>query len=134
MNWYLIETKDYGDSYQTRLHADTAKDAYTEARGILSHLTKKERSQQSSWISYTCEDEDGVLMESDKMYDMDNTVLNDGDELISYNAAVALMDDEIMSELDGMYDDIQAYFAAYCLEHKDKFGSEFEPNKANGVY
>jgi hypothetical protein len=54
---------------------------------------------------------------------------------IDFDAASKLMDEEISQFLDGIeFSGEQAYFHAYCNEHRTKFGEEFEPNKANPVW
>lgn len=54
---------------------------------------------------------------------------------IDLDAAINLMDRDIVSDLDGNDFDSEAeWFAAYCAAHLAKFGEEFEPNKANPVW
>lgn len=63
------------------------------------------------------------------------TITNAAGRTIDFDAAVKLMDDEISNALDGRdLDSEQAYFDAYCDEHRTKFGQEFEPNKSNPVW
>ena len=61
------------------------------------------------------------------------TVKNQYGVEISFDAAVALMDDDIREEVHA---DIapcseQEFFDAYCKAHYDRFGEDFEPAKEN---
>ena len=61
------------------------------------------------------------------------TVKNQYGVEISFDAAVALMDDETREEVHA---DIapcseQEFFDAYCKAHYDRFGEDFEPAKEN---
>jgi hypothetical protein len=65
------------------------------------------------------------------------TVTNAHGLTIDFDAAANLMDDDIVSDLGdghmaGMTE--QEAFNAYCVAHLEKFGEEFEPNKANPVW
>lgn len=56
---------------------------------------------------------------------------------IDFDAASAIMDDEIVASLgDGHMDGLteQQAFDAYCVAHTAKFGTEFEANKANPIF
>lgn len=46
------------------------------------------------------------------------------------------MDDEIREDLAAEMApcEDQEFFDAYCKRHAEKFGDEFEPNKANGQW
>lgn len=64
-----------------------------------------------------------------------STITNAAGRQIDFNAAAVLMDDDIVAELsylDGMSE--QEAFERYCAYHREKFGEEFEPNKANPVW
>lgn len=63
-------------------------------------------------------------------------ITNAAGTTIDFNAAANLMDDELR---EGLHDALaptneQAFFEAYCAAHLDKFGADFEPNKANPVW
>lgn len=54
---------------------------------------------------------------------------------IDFEVAVNLMDAELAEEVHSNGDqDPQAFFNNYCAAHFEKFGEEFEPNKANGQW
>jgi hypothetical protein len=54
---------------------------------------------------------------------------------IDFDSALDLMDDDICEELDWLTGlEEQEAFNAYCATHLEKFGEEFEPNKANPVW
>lgn len=54
---------------------------------------------------------------------------------IDYEAAVNLMDVELAEAVHAAGDqDPQAFFNNYCAAHLEKFGEEFEPNKADGQW
>lgn len=65
-----------------------------------------------------------------------NKVTNEEGNAIDFEAAVNIMDDEIREELatDISPCSDQKFFDAYCKRHAEKFGEEFEPNKANGQW
>lgn len=60
-------------------------------------------------------------------------VINANGTEIDYNAAVALMDDDICAELNDKLAPCteQEFFAAYEQAHADKYGEEWELSKAN---
>lgn len=64
-------------------------------------------------------------------------ITNAAGKKINFDAAAALMDEEITvtlgnGNMDGLTE--QEAFDAYCAQHLAKFGEEFEPNKANPVW
>ena len=62
-------------------------------------------------------------------------VINKNGATIDFEAAIMLMDVDIMRELDNVwYDSDQDYFAAYEEEHLKKYGEEWELSKANPTY
>ena len=62
------------------------------------------------------------------------TVINEWGTEIDFEAAVALMDEEIVESLDGTTESDQEYFDAYCKAHEEKYGEEFECAKENPCY
>ena len=63
-------------------------------------------------------------------------VINANGTEIDYNAAVALMDDDICAELNDKIAPCteQEFFTAYEQAHADKYGEEWELSKANPCY
>ena len=62
-------------------------------------------------------------------------VYNSHGVLINFNAAVLLMDDEILERLHYMgLCTPQSFFDAYCAEHYRAFGEVFELDKENPTY
>lgn len=63
-------------------------------------------------------------------------VINEAGNAIDFEAAVNIMDDEIREDLAAEMApcEDQEFFDAYCKRHAEKFGDEFEPNKANGQW
>lgn len=63
------------------------------------------------------------------------TVINSYGITIDYNAAVALMDDDLREQLhaDGI-DTEQAFFRAYAAAHLAKFGEVWELDTATPQY
>lgn len=63
-------------------------------------------------------------------------VINANGTEIDYNAAVALMDDDICAELNDKIAPCteQEFFAAYEQAHEAKYGEEWELSKANPCY
>lgn len=63
-------------------------------------------------------------------------VLNISGTEIDYDAAVALMDEELCEELNGELAPCteQEFFRAYEAAHAAKFGEEWELSKANPRY
>lgn len=61
------------------------------------------------------------------------TVKNEYGVSIDYDAAVALMDDELCEALNMEIAPCteQEFFDAYCKAHEEKYGEAFEPAKAN---
>ena len=64
------------------------------------------------------------------------TVKNSNNVTINYDAAVELMDDDIREELAAELAPCteQEFFAAYAKAHAERFGEEWELDKANPVY
>ena len=62
-------------------------------------------------------------------------VTNKNGAMIDFEAALALMDIDIMHELETVwYNNDQDYFTAYEAEHLKKYGKEWELSKANPTY
>lgn len=63
-------------------------------------------------------------------------VINANGTEIDYNAAVALMDDDICAELNDKIAPCteQEFFTAYEQAHESKYGEEWELSKANPCY
>ena len=63
-------------------------------------------------------------------------VLNISGTEIDYDAAVALMDDDLCEELNGELAPCteQQFFSAYEAAHAAKFGEEWELSKENPLY
>ena len=62
-------------------------------------------------------------------------VINNSGTMIDFEAALMLMDVDIMHQLDNVwYDSDQDYFTAYEAEHLKKYGEEWELSKANPTY
>lgn len=61
-------------------------------------------------------------------------VINSWGVEINYEAAVALMDDELREAICGTVDTDQEFFDAYCKAHEEKFGEEFECDKRKPCY
>lgn len=62
-------------------------------------------------------------------------VINKNGAAIDFEAALMLMDIDIMYQLDNiLYENDQDYFAAYEEEHLKKYGEEWELSKANPTY
>ena len=68
------------------------------------------------------------------MRDYDATVINEFGKIIYYEAAVNLMDDEIMAEMEGLHATGQAYFDDYCSRHEERYGEPFECSKLSPQY
>lgn len=64
------------------------------------------------------------------------TVKNINGTEINYDAAVALMDDDLCEELNGELAPCteQEFFSAYEKAHAEKFGEEWELSKENTCY
>lgn len=63
-------------------------------------------------------------------------VINKNGTEINYEAAVALMDDEIREQLHNELApcEDQEFFSAYEKAHEEKFGEEWELSKENPVW
>lgn len=63
-------------------------------------------------------------------------VTNSWDVEIDFDAAVALMDDDIREEIARELAPCteQEFFDAYCKAHEDKYGEEWELAKRNPCY
>lgn len=64
------------------------------------------------------------------------TVINQSGAEIDFDAAVALMDDEVRETVHGEFAPCteQEFFTAYEAAHAAKFGEEWELSKANPCY
>jgi len=75
---------------------------------------------------------------------MPRYITNQAGTEIDFDAAVELMDDDLRERLHngdgdptGSNDrpgDEQEFFKWYCRLHRERFGEEFEPNKANPTW
>lgn len=67
---------------------------------------------------------------------MAKTVTNEYGVKVYYDAAVQMMDDETREEIHAEIAPCtdQEFFVAYAKAHEEKFGEEWEPNKANPVF
>ena len=61
-------------------------------------------------------------------------VINMNGTEINYEAAVALMGDEIRERICGNIDSEQDFFTAYEKSHAEKYGEEWELSKENPCY
>lgn len=61
-------------------------------------------------------------------------VINMNGTEINFEAAVALMDDEIRESICGTADTEQEFFTAYEKAHAEKYGEEWELSKENPCY
>ena len=61
-------------------------------------------------------------------------VINMNGTEINYDAAVELMDDEILESICGTVDSEQEFFTAYEKAHAEKYGEEWELSKENPCY
>ena len=61
-------------------------------------------------------------------------VINMNGTEINYDAAVLLMDDEIMESICGTVDTEQEFFTAYEKAYAEKYGEEWELSKENPCY
>ena len=61
-------------------------------------------------------------------------VINMSGTEINYEAAVAMMDDEIRESICGTVDSEQDFFTAYEKAHAGKYGEEWELSKENLCY
>lgn len=63
------------------------------------------------------------------------TVINQSGAEIDFDAAAALMDDDLREELAAQgYDGEQDFFSAYEAAHAAKYGEPWELSKENPVY
>jgi len=67
---------------------------------------------------------------------MNKTIINEENKEINWDAAVNLMDNEIQEavHLDLAPCINEIFWIEYCKRHREVFGEEFEPNKANPVW
>lgn len=64
-----------------------------------------------------------------------NNVINKNGTMIDFEAALMLMDIDIMHELEKVwYNNDQDYFTAYEEEHLKKYGEDWELSKENPIY
>ena len=61
-------------------------------------------------------------------------VINMNGAEINYEAAVELMDDEVMESICGTVDTEQEFFTAYEKAHAEKYDEEWELSKENPCY
>ena len=61
-------------------------------------------------------------------------VINASGKEIDFDAAAALMDDDLREEIAGTVDTDQAFFAAYEKAHEAKFGEPWELSKADPTW
>lgn len=61
-------------------------------------------------------------------------VINMNGTEVNYEAAVAMMDDEIRGSICGTVDSEQEFFTAYEKAHAEKYGEEWELSKENPCY
>lgn len=61
-------------------------------------------------------------------------VINMSGTEINYEAAVAMMDDEIRESICGTVDSEQEFFTAYEKAHAEKYVEEWEFSKENPCY
>ena len=61
-------------------------------------------------------------------------VINMNGTEINYEAAVELMDDEIMESICGTVESEQEFFTAYEKAHAEKYGDEWELSKGNPCF
>lgn len=61
-------------------------------------------------------------------------VINTNGTEINFEAAAAIMDDEIREIICGTVDSEQEFFAAYEKSHVKKYGEEWELSKKNPCY
>lgn len=66
----------------------------------------------------------------------DSLVINEYSQLIHYDVAVNMMDDDLREELHFELAPCteQEFFEAYAKAHQEKFGEVWELSKANPVY
>lgn len=66
----------------------------------------------------------------------DSLVINEYGQLIHYDVAVNMMDDDLREELHFELAPCtdQEFFEAYAKAHQEKFGEVWELSKANPVY
>lgn len=61
-------------------------------------------------------------------------VINASGKEIDFEAAVALMDDDLRETIAGTVDTDQEFFTAYEKAHETKFGESWELSKANPTW
>lgn len=61
-------------------------------------------------------------------------VINMNGSEVNYDAAVELMDDEILESICGTVDSEQEFFTAYEKANAEKYGEEWELRKENPCY
>ena len=61
-------------------------------------------------------------------------VCNEAGKWIDFAAAVNLMDNDLREQVYSQGLDDGEFFKVYCKLHREKYGEEFEPNKANPVW
>jgi len=61
-------------------------------------------------------------------------VINANGKKIDFDAATALMDDDLRETIAGTVDTEQEFFTAYEKAHEKKFGEPWELSKANPTW
>lgn len=130
MNWYLIE-KDGYDTVERKLSARDVAGAYKEARSLMAYITPKEIKKREVLLVYADESDDGIC-DYAEAYDLKKNVMNEHGVMIDFDAAVALMDENLFGYI--LTDDPQAFFDKYCELHLDEYGEPFELSKENPVW
>ena len=145
-NYYFIEDYEKTRSaiYDTKLKADNEQDALKEALDIWNRLGWYDQSKcANAYVVSADEDEDGCI-------DLDSFgrqfIIWDGKEeqiIVNSNgylftadqwrAMADMMDDEIRERLhcDLAPCSMQEFFTAYAEAHEEKFGEQWELDKAN---
>lgn len=145
-NYYFIEDYEKTRSaiYDTKLKADNEQDALKEALDIWNRLGWYDQSKcANAYVVSADEDEDsGIDWDS---FSNEIEIWDGKEEKAFYNsegliytanqwgAIVGTMDDEIREELNRELApcSMKEFFAAYADEHEQKFGEQWELDKAN---
>lgn len=86
---------------------------------FFDHYCKLHREKYSVSFTFACKDPDMIITEHGRVYPAD--------------VVEGLMDSELTEKLQGLFDTRQEFYEQYCLEHKKKFGEEFEYSKPTPV-
>lgn len=130
MNWYFVEK--CGDTFEEKLNAKTAQEAYTEGHSRYMRMSDYDRKQAECYIAQFEYNDEDVMTDWVECYDLSKTVMNEHGVLIDFEAATNLMDDDLCGCI--VEDDIQLFFNRYCDEHEKEFGEPFELSKPNPVW